>query len=250
MHEAQEHRDNSFITLTYKDEHLTYGYSQATLVKDDLQKFWKRLRKVVPNAIRYFACGEYGECGARPHYHACLFGFDFPDKTILRSENGRDLYHSDLLDSAWTHGHCSVGALTASSAAYVARYIMDKKLGKERDYYVERGIEPEFIVMSRGGKTKKDGTKTFGIGGLWFSKYAGDIYPQDRVVTEGGFESRPPRYYDNLRKAQKPQEIEEIKIRRMQEMDKVPIEERLVTRMRAKIRFQELRIKSFQKKLH
>jgi len=47
MHEAQMHCENSFITLTYKDEHLVYGRLQPTLVKSDLQKFWKRLRKEI-----------------------------------------------------------------------------------------------------------------------------------------------------------------------------------------------------------
>lgn len=239
MHEAQGHRDNSFLTLTVDDEHLSYGHSQATLYKSDLQNFWKRLRKEV-GRVRYFACGEYGELRSRPHYHACLFGFDFPDKCLLRSDQGVDLFSSELLDSIWTHGHCSVGALTSASAAYVAGYIVDKKLGKESKYYEAQGIEPEFVVMSRRP----------GIGADWFKKYASDIYPQDSVIGEGGLSSRPPRYYDNLRKLQKPEEMQAVKIRRLRAMDEVPLEERLAKRLISRQRFHENRVKTFSKKLH
>lgn len=246
MHEAQGHRDNSFITLTYEDEHLSYGNKQATLVKSDLQKFWKRLRKEINVGIRYFACGEYGEQRQRPHYHACVFGFDFPDKVILRSQNGLDLYRSDLLDNVWSFGHCSVGALTASSAAYVARYILDKNLGKESVYYEQQGIEPEFTVMSRGSKKRGTG----GIGSAWFRQYASDVFPSDRVVSDSGKTSRPPRYYDELRKASFPKEMIRIKRRRMELADKIPLEERIYSRILSKKRFAESRLKNFQKSLH
>lgn len=244
MHEAQEHRDNCFITLTYRDEELKYGSTQATLCKDDLQRFWKRLRKEVKD-VRYFAAGEYGERGGRPHYHACLFGCDFPDKTLFRFKEGADLYHSDMLDRVWGHGHTSVGALTFSSAAYVARYILDKRLGKEADYYDRQGIEPEYVVMSRGGRGGKGG-----IGQSWFKKYASDIYPADRVVQTGGTQSRPPRYYDELRKKDFPEEIRALKVARMEAQEKVPIEEKLAKRMISKIRYHEKRVKSFSKILH
>lgn len=243
LHEAQMHRDNCFVTLTYKDSHLVYGHKQATLVKTDLQKFWKRLRKVGKN-VRYFACGEYGEQRLRPHYHACIFGADFEDKTLLSTEGGNDLFNSALLDRVWGHGHCSVGALTPGSAAYTARYILGKKLGKEAVYYEAQGIEPEFVVMSRGGRNGR------GIGSTWYGRYAGDIYPADRVILEGGQKTRPPRYYDNLRKETNPDEIEAIKIQRMLKMDEIPLEERLTLRMMQKIRFQEARVKSFRKVLH
>lgn len=245
MHEAQMHKENSFLTLTYDDEHLSYGYRQATLCKRDLQLFWKKLRKEINVPIRYFACGEYGEQRRRPHYHACLFGYDFKDKALLSTKDGNDLYSSATLDSVWSNGHCSVGALTPGSAAYVARYILDKKLGKERVYYEKQGIEPEFIVMSRGGREGAGG-----IGKRWFDKYAGDVYPADRVVIQDGGTSKPPRYYDELRKASHPEEIEGIKQERMRRAEEKPLEERLATRMMSKIRYHESRVKSMDKDLH
>lgn len=240
MNEAQMHKENSFLTLTYKDEELTYGYKQATLVKTDLQKFWKRLRKEIKREIRYFACGEYGEQRSRPHYHAALFGFDFKDKTIISSKDGCDLYNSDTLNRIWTHGNCAIGALTPRSAAYVARYILDKKFGKEAREYEEKGVEPEFVVMSRGS----------GIGKTWFKRYGSDIFPEDRLVQADGSITRPPRYYDELYKTQNPQEMQNIKIKRMKAAEEVPQNERLARRMLSKIRFHESRVKKFNKKLH
>lgn len=244
LHEAQMHRDNCFITLTYKDSHLVYGNKQATLVKTDLQRFWKRLRKEKGNGIRYFACGEYGELGSRPHYHACVFGLDFEDKTLHSTEGGNNLYASDSLGHIWGNGFASIGALTPGTAAYTARYILGKKLGKEAKYYEHMGIEPEFVVMSRGGRNGR------GIGSGWYEKFASDVYPEDRVILEDGKKSRPPRYYDNLRKEEFPEEIEALKIERMRKMDKIPLAERLTLRMKQKIRFQEARVKTYRKSLH
>lgn len=66
MLEAQDWKDNYFITLTYDDEHLPIGkYCNNTLVNEDLKKFIKDLRRYYSyhykhNDIRFFACGEYG----------------------------------------------------------------------------------------------------------------------------------------------------------------------------------------------
>lgn len=241
MHEAQMHKENCFLTLTIKDSDLNYGGTQATLYKPQLQKFWKRLRKeIYPREVRYFACGEYGELGSRPHYHACLFGYDFPDKALLFAKDGNNLYRSDLLDSIWTHGNCSIGALTLGSAAYVARYILDKRLGNEASDYGVRGIEPEYVVMSRRP----------GIGFRWFEKYAGDVYPADRCVLEDGRKTRPPRYYDELRKLDHPQEIQKIKIARMDLAENREYAEKSAIRMMGKIKFHENRAKNISKILH
>ena len=136
MHEAQLHESNAFITLTYADEHLPQDRS---LDKREFQLFIKRLRKSIqPQRLRYFHCGEYGAKLGRPHYHACLFGFDFPDKELQRySKTGEKLYRSDLLDSAWQNkGWALIGEVTFQSAAYVARYITKKITGEAaHDHY-------------------------------------------------------------------------------------------------------------------
>lgn len=185
VHEAQLHENNCFITLTYRDDQLTWGGIAPTLFPRDLELFFKRLRKKYGTGIRYFACGEYGDESYRPHYHACVFGFDFEDKEFCASKNGIDLYHSDSLDAIWTHGYCTIGSVTFESAAYVARYIVGKKLGQDADIYFERGIEPEFVRMSRRP----------GLASGWLDKYLSDVFPADRCVIRGGILCKPPRFY-------------------------------------------------------
>ena len=82
LHESNMFDQNCFITLTYNFENLP---KDGSLSVDVVQKFFKRLRKKFPDRkIRYFLCGEYGDMLSRPHYHACLFGFDFDDKYLFR----------------------------------------------------------------------------------------------------------------------------------------------------------------------
>jgi hypothetical protein len=58
----------------------------------------KRLRKKIqPLKIRFFHCGEYGDKTRRPHYHALIFGYGFPDKKIFKKQKSGDLFTSDML---------------------------------------------------------------------------------------------------------------------------------------------------------
>lgn len=68
-HELEVSSSAFFLTLTYNDEHIP---PDGNLSKRDLQLFIKRLRKRNPG-VRYFAVGEYGSEGSRPHYHAVIF---------------------------------------------------------------------------------------------------------------------------------------------------------------------------------
>ncbi|AXL15261.1 replication initiator protein [Microviridae sp.] len=195
-HEAQMYVDNSFITLTYDDEHLP---TNGSLNLPDFQKFIKKLRKVGP--FRYYHCGEYGEKTFRPHYHACLFGFDFPDKKLYKTtKHGHPLYNSELLDKKWGLGHAVIGEVTFESAAYCARYIMKKINGDQSEDHYSRDqidpetgeiktihLKPEYTTMSRNP----------GIGSGWMEKFLSDVYPNDFVVMNGK-KMRPPKYYDGL----------------------------------------------------
>lgn len=185
IHEAQLHPENSFITLTFSDEHMN---KDKSLVKADFQKFMKRLRKRHDDRkIRYFHCGEYGELLKRPHHHACLFGFDFPDKVHYSTRNGVKLYTSEELLLLWPYGFSTVGDVTFESAAYVARYVMKKITGKEgeKEY---AGRIPPYVTMSRRP----------GIAAGWIEKFATDVYPSDEVIIRGGFKCKPPRFYDEI----------------------------------------------------
>lgn len=185
VQEASLYDDNCFITLTYSDEALP---EDGSLRKADLQGFFKRLRdRVGYGRVRYYACGEYGDSTARPHYHALIFNYDFADKAFFtQSRSGAKLYTSSLLDDLWGFGHCQIGSVSFESAAYVARYIMKKITGDlAADYYA--GREPEFNEMSRRP----------GIGRGWIDKFLSDVYPRDYAVVNG-VKCRPPRFYDGV----------------------------------------------------
>lgn len=204
MHEASLWQDNCFITLTYDDEHLP---PEESLVKRHYQLFMKRLRKAYPDdRIRFYMCGEYGEQFGRPHYHACLFNFDFPDKKLWSVRDNTPLYYSESLSKIWGKGFCSVGSVTFNSAAYVARYIMKKITGAAAAEKYESKI-PEYTTMSRRS----------GIGNKWFEAYQADVYPDDFVVLRGN-KMRPPRYYDNLYEVTNPLKMEAIRAKRLNEM--------------------------------
>lgn len=185
VHEASMHERNSFLTLTYSPEFLP---ENGSLVKSDLQGFWKRLRRrVEPLELRYYQCGEYGDKFKRPHYHAICFGFDFPDKELFQVRNGFRLYRSHLLDSVWPFGFTCVADVTFESCAYVARYVTKKIYGDlAEEHYGER--IPEFQTQS----TKR------GIGRDWIEKFLYDVYPLDKVVIRDGVTCKPPRYYDQV----------------------------------------------------
>lgn len=203
MHEAQMHADNCFITLTYDDLKLPErpeGIAPAniSLHYPDFQKFMKRLRKAFRRKnVRFYMAGEYGENFGRPHFHACLFGLDFPDRDFLsRSPSGSVIYRSAILEKLWPFGFSSVGDFDFKSAAYVARYCMKKITGDAADAHYETidpltgeifWREPEFNRMSLKP----------GIGATWFDKYKTDVFPHDHVIVN----SKPvgvPRYYDKL----------------------------------------------------
>jgi len=182
VHESELYDRNCFLTLTYSDEKLPEG---GTLVLEDFQKFMKKLRKRFPEEHpRYFMCGEYGEEKGRPHYHACLFNFDFDDKVLWSTRDGVRLYTSCTLNTIWGHGYCVIGDVTFDSAAYVARYILKKQLGADSVIYKQKNLRPEFTSMSRRP----------GIGAGWYDSFKADIIPSDRCVINGK-EVQPPRYY-------------------------------------------------------
>lgn len=238
-HERKQHEANSFITLTYNDDSLLYGGAGgATLYPRHLELFWKNLRKELAKdgkRIRYFACGEYGDTTNRPHYHAIVFGFDFPDKVRHTTKNGNPLYISRTLDRIWGLGHCVVGDATFESSAYVARYIMKKHLGKDSDFYEKQGLEPEFVRMSRRP----------GIGYNFFDQYNTDMYPSDSVVVRG-VEQKPPRYYDRMLEKDNPLLLQRIKFKRAEKAD-LSADNATPERLRVRKRVKIAQIKSLKR---
>lgn len=192
MHEASLYDDNCFITLTYSPEHLP---EDCSLHYRDFQLFLKRLRKAWPNdRIRFYMCGEYGEENHRPHFHACLFGFNFPDRVPFRQLGGSKLWRSDQLEKLWGKGHCSIGEVTFESAAYVARYVMKKVTGDLQELHYRQTDEDGVITGHRTPEFNHMSLKP-GIGAKWLDKFSSDVYPDGQVVVRG-HKSNPPKYYD------------------------------------------------------
>jgi hypothetical protein len=188
MHEAQMHKDNCFITLTYDEEHYAPGLNYA-----DFKKFIRRMVHQ-HGPTRYFMCGEYGDKFKRPHFHAILFGQNFHD----RKNMGR-VDTSDTLTRLWAKGFTTVGNATHQSAGYIARYTVKKQYGANESsrkayqrVHTQTGeiitVRPEFAQMSRKP----------GIGQTFIEKYWPEIYlARDAVILPGGQKNKTPRYYDN-----------------------------------------------------
>lgn len=216
MHEARYHESSSFLTLTYNDENLPKG---DTLVKKDFQDFMKRLRfelesKHGVNGLKYYMVGEYGENFQRPHYHALLYGWSFPDRIpeVHSACAERPLYSSPQLDRLWGLGLCRVGDLTEQSAAYCARYTMKKLHGEEaREAYATR--QAPYNCMSKG------------IGRRYYQDFSRDMYPSDFLVTEGSYARVPiPRYYDKLHAEAESEEAAKVKVNRQRKVSKLKAE--------------------------
>lgn len=205
VHEASLHDQNCFVTLTYATEKLPpFG----SLRYRDFQLFMKRLRKRFhPAVVRFFVCGEYGEGLQRPHYHACLFGIDFPDKTRLRLLGKSSGWRSPILEALWGHGHTHLGDLNVRSAGYAARYCLKKVVGAaaEAHYAVvdSDGVlgsrEPEFARMSLRP----------GVGAGWFDRYRDDL--RGDFVVHDGSKYSVPRYYDRLTERVSPDVMDRVR---------------------------------------
>lgn len=150
--EATQHEYSSFVTLTYNDEHIPPG---GTLDRRELQLFFKRLRKATaPQKLRYFAVGEYGDKGQRPHYHVALFGYPPCITGPLHRGSVCICASCTGIARAWVSsrgiplGFVSVGALEPASAAYVAKYATKCMSEKDRDIRYPDGCIPPFSLQS------------------------------------------------------------------------------------------------------
>lgn len=176
-----------FITLTYEDSHLP---DNGSLSMDDLQRFWKRLRKALGRRkIKYFAVGEYGESPdpkfvrryrygldnvGRPHYHAIVFGLSSSDL--------------ELLTSAWTLGFLHIGEVNTVTVNYVLGYTQKKLRKQEKYIYDSFDIKPPFQVQSKG------------LGRRWLEDNI--LLVKDTLsYTVNGVSRGLPRYYVKLLKA-------------------------------------------------
>lgn len=203
VHESKCYFDNCFVTLTYSPEYLP---QDGSLDRKHVQDFLKRLRRRFDDIkIRVFYCGEYGDDLGRPHYHLCLFNFDFKDRKRWKKVHNGWYYTSEVLSELWPFGHSTCTDFSFETAAYVARYCTKKITGSSAEEHYQ-GKLPEFVGMSLKP----------GIGRTWYDKYAKtDLFPHDNVISRG-VKSKPPRYYDVLRERDDPDGFLKVKESRRQ----------------------------------
>lgn len=246
MHEASLHEDNSFITLTYNEKYLPkYGslnyahwesfmkrfreaiilpYAQPFVDSGFKKKEAIKLARPLSPKIRFYMGPEYSPKG-RPHYHALIFGYQFPDLVLHSIRNGIKLFTSEILANLWScpksderYGYVTVGNVTFQSAAYVARYMMKKVKGEDSELryfsrdsegrlFVDVGGEIHPIEPERARMSNKPG-----IASNWFDLYYKDVYNEvaDYVILDGR-KVRPPRYYDVLYQRISPEDYDAIK---------------------------------------
>lgn len=187
MHETKYHEASCFLTLTYSDEHLP---EDGMLHKEDLQNFFKKLRKYTGLKLRYYACGEYGDKSGRPHYHAIVFGLPLNHSIFekMRYDNKSKGYMG--ICRAWSFGWTYVGNVTVDSANYVAGYVTKKLKGKRKDE-ISNICDSKFVdvfsVMSRRP----------GIGFGFVADFA-DYIAYNGFTVAKGIKYSIPRYYKEL----------------------------------------------------
>jgi hypothetical protein len=136
MKQEEISKNPLFVTLTYDPEtvpHTKNGYKN--LSKEDVQKFFKRLRKNSEHQIKYYLCGEYGTERMRPHYHIILYNSNESKIHRAWSINGHPI------------GSIHFGRVTGASIGYTLKYM--SKEGKI-PLHINDDRQPEFQLMSNG----------------------------------------------------------------------------------------------------
>lgn len=134
--ESLSHKHSLFLTLTYSPENLPSG---GSLTKRDPQLFLKRLRKRLGSSckIRYVLCGEYGDKGSRPHYHAVIYGLDPLNPSVCK-----------YIEESWTLGFVHIGKnVSISAMRYLAKYVSKKR--SQASLYSSLDLLPPFLLSSR-----------------------------------------------------------------------------------------------------
>lgn len=148
-----------FVTLTYNPRCVP----KNGLSKKDVQLFIKRLRTRldrlnIEHNIRYFAVGEYGKKGKRPHYHLILWNFPtdyyhFPHLykilnfiedswTFHVHKNGVPQYCSDGSPLLGSKGFCYCVPCCKGAISYVMKYM-------RKGFEAPAGKTPLFFLSSK-----------------------------------------------------------------------------------------------------
>lgn len=247
-HEAQLHERNSFLTLTYEDGQLPHERESwvpyGSLHYRDFQRFMKRLRKATGLPLRFFMCGEYGPEGGRPHFHANVFGWLPNDrKAFKKSGAGEMTYTSEMLSKLWRYGVCTVQPFTSRTAAYAARYVVDKVGGQLAESHY-RTVDADGVIHQRVPEFSRCSLRP-GIGARWFERFGRDVFPHDLAVADG-VKYQVPKYYDRLAKRGGVIDWDSIEFKRQQRA-KIAPQEQTDARRATRERVQVAKIRSLKR---
>lgn len=215
FHESMMHEENTFPTFTYADENLPYNHS---LYLTHLQTFFKRFRNYLSKEhpgvkISYFISGEYGGETSRPHYHAIIFGFKFPDQEWVSGEKTHKYYTSEIADKLWTHGNVTIADVTPETCNYVARYLLKdlRSNAWKSDYEI---ADPETGEIHQRKSPFSTMSRRPAIGKSWYEKYKADCFPSGYLIHQGR-KTNVPGYYLKLLEQENPEEYQrQTEIRR------------------------------------
>lgn len=182
-----------FVTLTYDTKNVPISeHGVMTLSKEDLQKFFKRLRyfendvdkgvsleeieavqngiKFVSKKLKYYAVGEYGTNRHRPHYYIILF-------------NIRDKRN---ISEAWKMGSIDIQEVNNNTIDYTLKYI---NKGIEKWDWRKKGRVKEFSLMSKK------------LGSNFLTKEVRKHYQENLdwnyVIVDKGYKVPMAKYYRN-----------------------------------------------------
>lgn len=257
--QKQERQSKSafFVTLTYNTENVPLtknGY--MSLSKEDVQKFFKRLRKAQANRemeeckvckgvrkicrqvksqneevcnltkISYYLVGEYGGKTQRPHYHVIIFGAD-----ILEVENAWKINGKEL-------GNIHCGTVSGASVGYTLKYIHKEKLidpvTGRKEYKIGTGQKDdrvsEFSLMSKGLGKNYVNEKTIAwhkadLLNRYYLPYEGKKLPLPKYYRKMIYTEEELKKIQKHMKKRKLEEEKEISLEEFREEEKKKIEE-------------------------
>lgn len=225
--EAKQYKNNYFITLTYNENNILIpekmydtetgeimyendGSWKGTLVKEDLQRFMNSYRKWLERdynweGIKFYACGEYGEIGERPHYHIIMMNNPNLEQEII-GKNSKGIYHTNKrIEKIWGKGFITIEKANWDTIACCICYCQKKLYGELKiEHYGSRGQIPIFAQMSRRP----------GIGRAYYEEHKENIYKCDEIINSKGKSVKPPSYFDRLMDAGEHDFMESIKEKR------------------------------------
>lgn len=187
LHMESFNSTSYFGTLTYAPDSLPSNKVRMDVLKQTIQKFWKRFRYLLSLEYpcvhaKYYLVSERGDKHDRLHYHFCLF-LSHPIRLIVLR---------DLLDRSWKLGRTNLKMLTPRLVNYVTKYIHKRYRGSEVLSLKSNGIGMSYVTPDFLHRQRKRNTRYVHIGGrkvflpryIWLKIYPDSTYNYNRKRRE------------------------------------------------------------------